>query len=156
MRPQMVIISRAGTRKLLNLNLDEVATAATELGINVTVAEAAADMPAFAALVNAEDVLLAVHGAGLTNQIFLPTQAVVLQIVPWWSMDRMTTNFYGQPARDMQLRYVEYYVDEQETSMTMATLNLQIQPLHYCTACSENVNFKSPHSTFFYSLDYLI
>ncbi|KAE8798036.1 hypothetical protein D1007_26772 [Hordeum vulgare] len=118
-------------RELLNLNLDEVATAATKLGFNVTVAEAGADMPAFAALVNAEDVLLAVHGAGLTNQIFLPTQAVVLQIVPWWSMDRMTTNFYGQPARDMQLRYVEYYVDEQETSMTMATLNLQIQPLHY-------------------------
>ncbi|KAI5011965.1 hypothetical protein ZWY2020_024099 [Hordeum vulgare] len=119
MRPQMVIISRAGTRKLLNLNLDEVATAATELGINVTVAEAAADMPAFAALVNAEDVLLAVHGAGLTNQIFLPTQAVVLQIVPWWSMDRMTTNFYGQPARDMQ-------------PVKMSTLNLHIQ--HFSTA----------------------
>ncbi|XP_048527765.1 beta-1,2-xylosyltransferease XAX1-like [Triticum urartu] len=111
MRPQMLIISRGGKRKLLNL--EEVAAAATELGFNVT--EAGAHVAAFAALVNAADVLLAVHVAGLTNQIFQPTQAVVLQIVPWGNMDWMATNFYGQPARDMQLRYVEYYVDEEES-----------------------------------------
>ncbi|KAF0923272.1 hypothetical protein E2562_005236 [Oryza meyeriana var. granulata] len=115
MRPRMLIISRAGTRKLLNL--EEVAAAATELGFNVTVAEAGADVPAFAALVNSADVLLAVHGAGLTNQIFLPAEAVVVQIVPWGNMDWMATNFYGQPAKDMQLRYVEYYVGEEETSL---------------------------------------
>uniref|UniRef100_A0A8I6X8V0 Glycosyltransferase 61 catalytic domain-containing protein n=1 Tax=Hordeum vulgare subsp. vulgare TaxID=112509 RepID=A0A8I6X8V0_HORVV len=103
MRPQVLIISRGGTRKLLNL--EEVAAAAEELGFNVTVAEAGADMPAFAALVNAADVLLAVHASGRTNQIFLPTQVVVLQIVPWGNMDWMATNFYGQPAREMQLRY---------------------------------------------------
>ncbi|KAM0850409.1 hypothetical protein ACQ4PT_053101 [Festuca glaucescens] len=115
MRPQMLIISRSGTRKLLNL--DEVAAAATALGFNVTVAEAGADVPAFAALVNSADVLLAVHGAGLTNQIFLPTNAVVLQIVPWGNMNWQATNFFGQPARDMQLRYLEYFVDENETSL---------------------------------------
>ena len=38
----MLIISRGGTRKLLNL--EEVAAAATELGFNVTVAEAGADV----------------------------------------------------------------------------------------------------------------
>ncbi|KQK12878.1 uncharacterized protein LOC100844505 [Brachypodium distachyon] len=117
MRPRMLIISRSGTRRLLNL--DEVSAAASELGFNVTVAEAGgeADVPAFAAMVNSADVLLAVHGAGLTNQIFLPTNAVVLQIVPWGNMDWMATNFYGQPAREMQLRYVEYYVGEEETSL---------------------------------------
>ncbi|CAM0883224.1 unnamed protein product [Alopecurus aequalis] len=115
MKPQMLIISRSGTRKLLNL--DEVAAAATTLGFNVTVAEAGADVPAFAALVNSADVLLAVHGAGLTNQIFLPTNAVVLQIVPWGNMNWQATNFYGQPARDMQLRYLEYFVGEDETSL---------------------------------------
>ncbi|KAL6646898.1 hypothetical protein ACP70R_015592 [Stipagrostis hirtigluma subsp. patula] len=115
MKPRMLIISRGGTRKLLNL--DEVAAAASDLGFNVTVAEAGADVPAFAALVNSADVLLAVHGAGLTNQIFLPTSAVVVQIVPWGKMDWMATNFYGQPARGMQLRYLEYYVGEEETSL---------------------------------------
>ncbi|KAG2651440.1 hypothetical protein PVAP13_1NG285176 [Panicum virgatum] len=115
MRPRMLIISRAGTRRLLNL--EEVAAAAKELGFNVTVAEAGADVPAFAAQVNAADVLLAVHGAGLTNQIFLPTRGVVVQIVPWGKMDWMATNFYGRPARGMQLRYLEYYVGEEETSL---------------------------------------
>ncbi|KAL6899077.1 hypothetical protein ACP4OV_005735 [Aristida adscensionis] len=115
MRPRMLIISRGGTRKLLNL--EEVAAAASELGFNVTVAEAGADVPAFAAMVNSADALLAVHGAGLTNQVFLPTGAVVVQIVPWGKMDWMATNFYGQPARDMQLRYLEYYVGEEETSL---------------------------------------
>ncbi|CAO2039137.1 unnamed protein product [Urochloa humidicola] len=115
MRPRMLIISRAGTRKLINL--DAVAAAADELGFNVTVAEAGADVPAFAAQVNAADALLAVHGAGLTNQIFLPTNAVVVQIVPWGKMDWMATNFYGQPAKDMKLRYLEYYVGEEETSL---------------------------------------
>ncbi|OEL22648.1 hypothetical protein BAE44_0016334 [Dichanthelium oligosanthes] len=115
MRPRLLLISRAGTRKLLNL--DEVAASASELGFNVTVAEAGADVPAFAAQVNSADVLVAVHGAGLTNQIFLPTRAVVVQIVPWGKMDWMATNFYGAPARGMQLRYLEYYVGEEETSL---------------------------------------
>ncbi|VAI73668.1 unnamed protein product [Triticum turgidum subsp. durum] len=47
----------------------------------------------------------------------LPTGAVLVQIVPWGKMDWMATNFYGQPARDMQLRYVEYYVSEEETTL---------------------------------------
>ncbi|TVU30244.1 hypothetical protein EJB05_21854 [Eragrostis curvula] len=115
MRPRMVIISRAGTRKLLNL--DAVAAVATELGFNVTVAEPGADVPAFAAMVNSADALLGVHGAGLTNQIFLPTGAVVLQVVPWGKMDWQATNFYGQPAKLMNLRYLEYYVGEEETSL---------------------------------------
>jgi hypothetical protein len=37
--------------------------------------------------------------------------------VPWGKMDWMATNFYGQPARDMRLRYVEYYVNEEETTI---------------------------------------
>lgn len=114
-RPKMLMIERKGTRKLLNLRA--VQALCEELGFEVTVAEAGADVRAFAETVNAADVLLAVHGAGLTNQIFLPTGAVLVQIVPWGKMDWMATNFYGQPARDMQLRYVEYYVSEEETTL---------------------------------------
>ncbi|AQK61163.1 HGA4 [Zea mays] len=114
-RPRMLIVSRAGTRRLLNL--DEVAAAADELGFNVTSAEAGADVPAFAAQVNAADVLVGVHGAGLTNQVFLPTEAVVVQIVPWGKMDWMATNFYARPAAGLGLRYLEYYVGAEETSL---------------------------------------
>ncbi|KAL6639866.1 hypothetical protein ACP70R_022461 [Stipagrostis hirtigluma subsp. patula] len=114
-KPAMLIIERKGTRKLLNLR--EVAALCEELGFAVSVAEAGADVRGFAERVNAADVLLAVHGAGLTNQVFLPTGAVMVQIVPWGKMDWMATNFYGQPARDMRLRYVEYYVSEEETTL---------------------------------------
>ncbi|CAD6339332.1 unnamed protein product [Miscanthus lutarioriparius] len=114
-KPKMLIIERKGTRKLLNLR--EVSALCEALGFAVTVAEAGADVREFAERVNAADVLLAVHGAGLTNQIFLPTGAVLVQIVPWGKMDWMATNFYGQPARDMRLRYVEYYVSEEETTL---------------------------------------
>jgi len=114
-RPKMLMIERKGTRKLLNLHA--VRELCEQLGFDVTVAEAGADVRGFAATVNSADVLLAVHGAGMTNQIFLPTGAVLVQIVPWGKMDWMATNFYGQPARDMQLRYVEYYVSEEETTL---------------------------------------
>ncbi|KAM0864926.1 hypothetical protein ACQ4PT_043607 [Festuca glaucescens] len=114
-RPKMLMIERKGTRKLLNLHA--VAALCEQLGFDVTVSEAGGEVREFAEKVNSADVLLAVHGAGMTNQIFLPTGAVLVQIVPWGKMDWMATNFYGQPARDMQLRYVEYYVSEEETTL---------------------------------------
>jgi Glycosyltransferase 61 len=114
-KPRMLIISRTSTRKLLNQK--QVAAMAEELGFEVIIKEAYPDLKSFAELVNTCDVLLAVHGAGITNQVFLPTEAVMVQIVPWGKMDWMATNFYGQPARDMKLRYVEYYIDKDETTL---------------------------------------
>ncbi|CAD6239349.1 unnamed protein product [Miscanthus lutarioriparius] len=114
-KPRMLIISRRGTRKLLNLR--QVSATSRALGFDVIVSEARGNLKRFATMVNSCDVLLAVHGAGLTNQVFLPPQAVVIQIVPWGKMDWMATNFYGQPARGMNLRYLEYYVSEQESSL---------------------------------------
>jgi len=114
-KPRMLIISRRGTRKLLNLR--QVAATSRALGFDVIISEARGNLKRFATMVNSCDVLLAVHGAGLTNQVFLPPQAVVVQIVPWGKMDWMATNFYGQPARGMNLRYLEYYVSEKESSL---------------------------------------
>jgi hypothetical protein len=114
-KPRMLIISRRGTRKLLNLR--QVAATSRALGFDVIVSEARGNLKRFATMVNSCDVLVAVHGAGLTNQVFLPPQGVVVQIVPWGKMDWMATNFYGQPARGMNLKYLEYYVSKQESSL---------------------------------------
>ncbi|CAL4951095.1 unnamed protein product [Urochloa decumbens] len=114
-KPKMLVISRRGTRKILNLR--QVVAISRALGFDVTISEARGNLKRFAAMVNSCDVLLAVHGAGLTNQIFLPAQAVVIQIVPWGKMDWMATNFYGEPARGMNLRYLEYHISEQESSL---------------------------------------
>jgi hypothetical protein len=40
-------------------------------------------MPNFARLVNSADVMMGVHGAGLTNMVFLPSRAVLVQVVPF-------------------------------------------------------------------------
>jgi hypothetical protein len=114
-KPRMLIISRRGTRKLLNLR--RLAAVSRGLGFEVIVSEAGGNLKRFATTVNSCDVLLAVHGAGLTNQVFFPAQAVVIQIVPWGRMDWMATNFYGEPARGMNLRYLEYYISEEESSL---------------------------------------
>ncbi|KAJ1273703.1 hypothetical protein BS78_05G005000 [Paspalum vaginatum] len=117
MKPRMVIVSRAGTPNRV-LNLDAVATAASELGFNVTAAEAEA-VPG--QVVNSADVLLAVHGAGLAaDQIaFLPARAVVMQIIvpPWGrTTTAAATDVYGgrPELRDLQLRYLEYSVVGEE------------------------------------------
>ncbi|WVZ72010.1 hypothetical protein U9M48_020535 [Paspalum notatum var. saurae] len=114
-KPRMLIISRRGTRKLMNLR--QLAAVSRALGFDVIVSEARGNLKRFATMVNSCDVLLGVHGAGLTNQVFLPAQAVVIQIVPWGQMDWMATNFYGQPARGMNLKYLEYYISEKESSL---------------------------------------
>ncbi|KAG2587336.1 hypothetical protein PVAP13_5NG135100 [Panicum virgatum] len=100
-KPRMLIISRRGKRKLLNHC--QVATISRVLGFDVTISEARGNLKRFATMVNLCDVLLVVHGVGLTNQIFLPAQAVVIQI--------------GVSARGMKLRYLEYHISEQESSL---------------------------------------
>ncbi|XP_006643720.2 beta-1,2-xylosyltransferease XAX1-like [Oryza brachyantha] len=118
-KPRMLIISRRRTRKLLNAR--QVAAMARELGFDVVVSEAGGGggggVKRFAAAVNACDVLVGVHGAGLANQAFLPTGGVVVQVVPWGRMEWMATNFYGAPAGGMGLRYVEYHVAAEESSL---------------------------------------
>ncbi|KAJ1282883.1 hypothetical protein BS78_03G085700 [Paspalum vaginatum] len=115
-KPRMLIISRRGTRKLLNLR--QLAAMSRAVGFDVIVSEARGNLKRFATMVNSCDVLLGVHGAGLTNQVFLPAQAVVIQIVPWGKMDWMATNFYGQPARGMNLNYLEYHISKKESSLS--------------------------------------
>ncbi|KAI5004081.1 hypothetical protein ZWY2020_031324 [Hordeum vulgare] len=115
-KARMLIISCRGTRRLLNLH--QVEAMATSLGFDVTVSQAGdKSIKRFAATVNSCDVLVAVHGAGLTNQVFLPARAVVVQIVPLGGMEWMATNFYGEPARGMGLRYLEYNVAGEESSL---------------------------------------
>ncbi|KAJ3694365.1 hypothetical protein LUZ60_009845 [Juncus effusus] len=114
-KPRLLIVSRTGTRKILNIN--KLVRMSKELGFEVVVSEARGNMKKFAQLVNSCDVMLAVHGAGLTNQIFLPIDAVLIQVVPWGKMDWMAKNFYGQPAKEMRLKYLEYYVNKEESSL---------------------------------------
>jgi hypothetical protein len=89
------------------------------LGFEVIAAgpEFFSDMDRVAATVNSCDVLAGVHGAGLTNMVFLPHNATVVQIIPYGKMTYPCRHTYGDPVAPMGLRYVEYEATAEETTL---------------------------------------
>ncbi|KAL6584086.1 hypothetical protein OROMI_003375 [Orobanche minor] len=112
--PRMLIISRRNNRFITNQA--EIADKARGLGFNVVVKETGWNMSVTAKQVNSFDVLIGVHGAGLTNMVFLPENGVVIQIIPFGA-DLWARPYFGLPAKDMGLRYLEYKVSLNESSL---------------------------------------
>lgn len=89
------------------------------MGFRVVTAgpEMARNLTRFARVVNACDVMMGVHGAGLTNMMFLPDGASVVQILPWGALHYACFHDFGAPAPDMGLNYFEYEINEEESSL---------------------------------------
>ncbi|KAL3639359.1 hypothetical protein CASFOL_017266 [Castilleja foliolosa] len=121
-RPRLLIISRRKSRHLANEA--EVADMARGLGFDVVVREMWWDVASVAKFVNWFDVMVGVHGAGLTNMVFLPENGVVVQIVPI-GLERLSRIYFQVPAKDMKLSYIEYKV-----GMNESTLMGNNRPLH--------------------------
>ncbi|KAJ0264363.1 hypothetical protein HA466_0027300 [Hirschfeldia incana] len=114
-RPRIMILSRVGSRAFTNT--EEIANAAGEIGFEVVVAEASTGLASFAETVNSCDVMLGVHGAGLTNMVFLPENAVVIQILPIGGFEWLAETDFGRPAKGMNMRYLEYKIEAEESSL---------------------------------------
>lgn len=114
--PTMVLLSRRKSRKILNE--ENVAELAREVGFRVIVAtqEVVKNLQNFTELVNGCNILMGVHGAGLTNLMFLRQQAVVLQVVPW-GLDWASMAYYARPAKRLGLQYIEYLIEVEESSL---------------------------------------
>uniref|UniRef100_M8CES9 Glycosyltransferase AER61 n=1 Tax=Aegilops tauschii TaxID=37682 RepID=M8CES9_AEGTA len=67
--------------------------------------------------INSADVLLGVHGAGLTNMMFLAPGATMVEVVPWGGLQWIARMDYGDPAEAMGLRYVQYEIGVEESSL---------------------------------------
>lgn len=117
-KPRLLIIKRHRTRMFLNL--DEIVAMAEELGFEVVIDEAnvSSDISKFARLVNTVDVMMGVHGAGLTNCVFLPQNATLIQIVPWGGLEWVSRTDFGNPAELMGLHYKQYSISVDESSLT--------------------------------------
>uniref|UniRef100_A0A0D9VFC4 Glycosyltransferase 61 catalytic domain-containing protein n=1 Tax=Leersia perrieri TaxID=77586 RepID=A0A0D9VFC4_9ORYZ len=117
-KPRLLIISRQRTRMFLNLK--EIVAMAEEIGYEVVVEEAnvSSDLFHFGKVVNSVDVMMGVHGAGLTNCVFLPQNATLIQIVPWGGLDWISRIDFGNPAEQMGLRYKQYSIGVHESSLT--------------------------------------
>ncbi|KAG2614109.1 beta-1,2-xylosyltransferase XYXT1-like isoform X2 [Panicum virgatum] len=136
-RPRLLIIARRSRRRFVNL--PEIVALAEEVGFEVTTSDvmsppkqnkkgalaAAGDegharMADASALVNSFDAMVAVHGSGLTNLVFLPMNAVVVQVVPLGRMEGLAMDEYGVPPRDMNMRYLQYNITAEESTLSEA------------------------------------
>lgn len=116
-KPILILISRQKSRKFLNE--DEMVAMLVELGFQVVVTrpERMSNLNKFAKLLNSCSVLVGAHGAGLTNEVFLPSGAVVLQVVPL-GLEWASTNYFSAPARGMGVQYLEYKIEPEESSLS--------------------------------------
>ncbi|KAF8749913.1 hypothetical protein HU200_012514 [Digitaria exilis] len=116
-KPRLLIISRRGSRRFLNER--EMARVAADAGFEVRVAEPDqhTDMATFARLVNSADVMIGVHGAGLTNMVFFTRGAVLIQVVPFGGLEWLTGVTFKDPAPDMEVTYMDYNVKLEESSL---------------------------------------
>ncbi|PKI48350.1 hypothetical protein CRG98_031298 [Punica granatum] len=70
-----------------------------------------------AELVNSCDVVMGVHGAGLTNILFLPDNAVLVQIVPLGNVEWISRAYFGEPSKSMDISYLEYKLSLKESTL---------------------------------------
>jgi hypothetical protein len=116
-RPRLLLVHRGHYRRIVNEA--EVARAAEAAGFEAVVLEprGEARVDGQARLVNSFDVLLGLHGAGLTNAVFLPAGAVLVQVVPYGKLEPMARREFGAPAEDMGLKYIDYSVAAEESTL---------------------------------------
>ncbi|WOK93373.1 hypothetical protein Cni_G02070 [Canna indica] len=116
-KPRLLIVARNRTRRFTNV--DEIARAVEWQGFEPVIAEFKKNqsLAEFAQIVNSCDGILGVHGAGLTNLIFLPTNAVVIQVVPLGGLESYCYSDYGVPTLEMKMRYLQYSIGIMESSL---------------------------------------
>ncbi|URD95943.1 hypothetical protein MUK42_29376 [Musa troglodytarum] len=116
-KPRLLLILRKGSRSFVNER--EVMRMVKGLGFKLITAgpEETKNISRFAQVVNSVDVLMGIHGSGLTNMVFLPSNATVVQIIPCCGLADGCRYIFGEPAPDMGVRYVEYEIGVEESSL---------------------------------------
>ncbi|KAJ4730694.1 Glycosyltransferase family 61 protein [Rhynchospora pubera] len=116
-KPRVMLVLRNRSRRFMNG--PEIVQAVQNSGFEVLPVEPTRDMniTEFSRVVDSCDVLMGAHGAALTNIMFLRTNALMIQIVPYGKMERDADNFYSKPAAEMKLRHLEYSISAEETTL---------------------------------------
>ncbi|XP_073147243.1 xylan glycosyltransferase MUCI21-like [Henckelia pumila] len=116
-KPRLMLLSRTNTRRFLNE--DEMIQLIKEVGFDLVLvkrSKTVSNMNKFVQLINSCSVLVGAHGAGLTNEIFLPNGAVMIQ-VELLGTEWASNTYYGDTARAMGVRYLRYKIDREESSL---------------------------------------
>lgn len=115
-KPKLVILSRNGSREILNERL--LVELAEEIGFSVKVLrpDKTTELAKIYRCLNSSDVMIGVHGAAMTHFLFLKPKTVFIQIIPIgteWAAE----TFYGEPAKKMGLKYIGYKIKPKESSL---------------------------------------
>jgi hypothetical protein len=115
-RPKLTIVSRLTSRVIENEA--ELTAVATEVGFDVRVIqpERSTEMCKIYRELNSSDAMVGVHGAAMTHFLFMRPGKVFVQVVPL-GMDWAANEYYGAPAARLGLRYVEYKIRPEESSL---------------------------------------
>ncbi|KAK9689314.1 hypothetical protein RND81_09G051500, partial [Saponaria officinalis] len=115
-RPKLLLLSRQNSRKFQKE--DERVNMMIKLGFKVhkSSPNKTSNLKKFAQLINLCAIIVGAHGAGLTNQIFLPNGSVVIQIRPM-GLEWQSKEYFEKPAIKMGFKYIEYKVEPNETSL---------------------------------------
>ncbi|KAL1556263.1 alpha-1,3-arabinosyltransferase XAT3-like [Salvia divinorum] len=116
-RPTVMLLSRTTTRRIINE--EQVVAMMEDLGFRVVVvarAKTVSNIHLFSRMINSCSVFVGAHGAGLTNEVFLPDGAVMVQ-VDLIGLEWAAANYYGDPARGMGVHYLRYKIEPEESSL---------------------------------------
>lgn len=115
-KPTLMLVSREKTRRFLNE--DEIIGMIREMGFTLVAVrnQELSNLTQISNLVNSCSVLVGVHGAGLTNELFLPDGAVMVQVEPL-GLEWASTTYFGDPADAMDLQYLRYKIMPEESSL---------------------------------------
>ncbi|XP_075489005.1 alpha-1,3-arabinosyltransferase XAT3-like isoform X1 [Primulina tabacum] len=116
-KPRLLLLSRTNTRRFLNE--DEMILMMKELGFETIVVKRsslASNLNKFTKMINSCSVLVGAHGAGLTNELFLPSGAVMVQ-VELLGTEWASNMYYGDTARAMGVHYLRYKIEPEESSL---------------------------------------
>ncbi|KAL8213762.1 hypothetical protein R6Q57_003211 [Mikania cordata] len=115
-KPRLVIISRNGSRAIMNQDL--LAKMAGKIGFAVEILwpDKTTELAKIYRALNSSDVMIGVHGAAMTHFLFMRPRSVFIQVVPLGTTWAAKT-YYGRPAKKLGLRYIWYEILPQESSL---------------------------------------
>ncbi|KAH9321525.1 hypothetical protein KI387_016164, partial [Taxus chinensis] len=115
-KPKLVIISRQKSRAMMNEK--RIVRLAQIIGFHVEILnpKRSTEMVEMFRAINSCDVMVGVHGAAMTHLLFMRPGAVFIQIVPLGA-DWAAATYYGEPAAKLGLKYLEYKILPEESSL---------------------------------------
>lgn len=113
----LMLISRCGTWKILNER--SVVQLMEQVGFQVVVAEDSVmlSLEHVVEIVDSCSIMVGVHWAGLTHELFLPDGGVLVQIVPL-GMEWGAETYCSRPGTVMGLWQLKYKIEPEESSLS--------------------------------------